>query len=301
MQVLVVGDVMLDIYRSGRISRISPEAPVPVILNAQDTYSAGGAANVAVNLASMGLNVALSGITGHDENAVRLKEILDDAGILSTFLTADHQPTISKLRIIGNGHHITRIDTEGDFSGEAENLYRKTIGIQSPWVVLSDYNKGSLTQIERYIEVFQAQGAKVLVDPKREISAYKGAWLIKPNRNEFIKYIGEFSSHTELIEKAQQTARKYHFSHMLITLGSEGMMYVTATTAKFFPSVSQQVADITGAGDTVIAGLIYGLSNGCDLEESVILAKRLAELSVTKIGTYVVTQEDIATLGMKRD
>ncbi len=301
MQVLVVGDVMLDIYRSGRISRISPEAPVPVILNAQDTYAAGGAANVAVNLASMGLRVALSGITGNDENAVRLKEIVEDADIASEFLLSDSQPTISKLRIIGNGHHITRIDTEGNFSEDAENLYLKTIGIKAPWVVLSDYNKGTLTQIERYISEFQSNGSKVLVDPKREISAYKGAWFVKPNRNEFVKYIGEFSSHAELIEKAQQTVRKYHFSHMLITLGSEGMMYVTAAAAKFFPSVSQQVADITGAGDTVIAGLIYGLSNGCDLEESVILAKRLAELSVTKIGTYVVTKEDIESLGMKRD
>lgn len=293
MQVLVVGDVMLDIYRSGRISRMSPEAPVPVILNAQNTYAGGGAANVAVNLAAMGLDVTLGGIVGKDEHAGQLQKLLEAAGVQTIFTHTGEQPTITKLRVLGNGHHLVRIDTEGSFVLYAEQLLQSVRDLDTSWVVLSDYHKGSLVAIEQYIADFQDRGAKVLVDPKREISAYRGAWFIKPNKNEFTRYIGEFSTNEELIEKAQQAIRDYHFQHMLVTLGSAGMMYVTAETHQFFPSVSQQVADITGAGDTVLAGLVYGLIEGLEIEKAILLAKKLAELSVTKVGTYVITREDV--------
>lgn len=293
MQVLVVGDVMLDIYRSGRISRMSPEAPVPVILNAQDTYAGGGAANVAVNLAAMGLDVTIGGIVGNDESAGLLQKLLEDARVQTIFTRTENQPTITKLRVLGNGHHLVRIDTEGSFALYAEQLLRAVRNLETSWVVLSDYHKGSLVAIEEYIACFQEKGAKVLVDPKREISAYRGAWFIKPNKNEFTRYIGEFSTNEELIEKAQQAIKDYNFQHMLVTLGSAGMMYVTAGAHQFFPSVSQQVADITGAGDTVLAGLVYGLVQGYEVVQAISLAKRLAELSVTKVGTYVITQEDV--------
>lgn len=293
MQVMVIGDIMLDIYMRGQISRISPEAPVPVILNAQKTYTAGGAANVAVNLASMGLDVALYGIVGADTEGKVLNDILKQYNVRQFLITAQSLPTITKRRMIGNGHHIVRIDTEESFHPFSEKLYASVKKTEVPYVVLSDYNKGSLLSIENYISKLQSQGTKVFVDPKREISAYRGAWFVKPNRQEFIKYIGSFSTIQELIGKAQAALRTYDFQHMLVTLGGEGMLYVNAETSKYYPSVAQQVTDITGAGDTVLAGLIYGLSKGYEINEAILFSQRLAELSVTKSGTYVVTLDDI--------
>lgn len=293
MQVMVIGDIMLDIYMRGQISRISPEAPVPVILNAQKTYTAGGAANVAVNLASMGLDVALYGIVGADTEGEVLNDILKQYNVRQFLITAQSLPTITKRRMIGNGHHIVRIDTEESFHPFSEKLYVSVKKTEVPYVVLSDYNKGSLLSIENYISKLQSQGTKVFVDPKREISAYRGAWFVKPNRQEFIKYIGSFSTIQELIGKAQAALRTYDFQHMLVTLGGEGMLYVNAETSKYYPSVAQQVTDITGAGDTVLAGLIYGLSKGYEINEAILFSQRLAELSVTKSGTYVVTLDDI--------
>lgn len=293
MQVFVIGDVMLDIYQSGIISRISPEAPVPVVLNAQEKLTGGGAANVAVNLASIGLTTGLAGIIGNDSNGEKLSQIISKAGISALLLPSESQPTISKCRVLGNGHHLVRIDTEGNFSNEAPSLFEAVKTQVAPWIILSDYHKGSLQNIPEYIQHFQSKGAKVIVDPKREISAYTGAWLIKPNKNEFLKYIGNFNSHDELVEKARHTLQEHQIQHMLITLGSEGMMYVHAESHQYYPSRAIQVSDITGAGDTVLAGLVYGLANGKEMHESIGIAKKLAEYSVTKIGTYVLTQQDI--------
>lgn len=293
MQVFVIGDVMLDIYQSGIISRISPEAPVPVVLNAQETFAAGGAANVAVNLASIGLPTRIAGIIGKDSNGEKLSQIIKNAGITTQLFQSESQPTISKCRVLGNEHHLARIDTEGNFSNEASTLFEAVKNQMAPWIILSDYNKGSLQNIPEYIHHFQSKGAKVIADPKREISAYQGAWLIKPNKNEFLKYIGNFSNHEELIEKAKKTLQKNQIQQMLITLGSEGMMYVNLEHHQYYPSQTIQVADITGAGDTVLAGLVYGLANGKDIYESILISKKLAEYAVTKIGTYVLTSKDI--------
>lgn len=293
MQVMVIGDIMLDIYMRGQISRISPEAPVPIILNAQKTYTAGGAANVAVNLASMGLDVSLYGIVGADMEGQILNDILSQYKVQQHLVIAKDLPTIAKRRMIGNGHHIVRLDTEENFNPCSEELYASVGKVDVPYVILSDYNKGSLLSIESYISKLQSQDTKVLVDPKREISAYKGAWFVKPNKQEFLKYIGSFSTIQELKEKAQQALKQYDFQHMLVTLGAEGMLYVNAEMSKYYPSVAQQVTDITGAGDTVLAGLVYGLSMEYEINDAIIFAQRLAELSVTKSGTYVITQDDI--------
>lgn len=293
MDVLVIGDVMLDIYQTGKISRISPEAPVPVLLNAVETAAAGGAANVAVNISSIGLNVALGGIIGQDKHSEKLSHIIYNAGITPFLLPSSDQPTVTKCRVIGNGHHLVRMDFEGNFQKETHNLFQTVENIIAPWVVLSDYDKGSLHNIQPFIQNFKEKGSNVIVDPKRKIEHYQNAWLIKPNQNEFIKYIGEFSNHQELIEKARVTLSRYNIEHMLITLGSEGMMYVHQDAYQYFPSRSIQVADITGAGDTVLAGLVFGLVKGKNLIESIQIAQKLAELSVTKIGTYVLTADDI--------
>lgn len=293
MEALVIGDIILDIYNIGLISRISPEAPVPIVLNAKNTYSAGGAANVAVNLASMGLNIGIAGIVGMDHHALQMKNILKEYNIQSSIIASETSPTITKMRVIGNGKHIVRLDNEVKFTQEAELLLNEVFNLEAPWVVLSDYDKGTLADTNKYIAHFQSKGAKVIVDPKKEMSAYKGAWFIKPNKNEFVKYIGAFKSHEELVLKAQEAIQIYNFENMLVTLGGEGMMYITSNHSEFFPAINQEVADITGAGDTVLAGFVYGLVKGFSIKEAILFSKRMAELSVTKVGTYVLQKEDI--------
>lgn len=293
MQALVIGDLILDIYNIGEISRISPEAPVPVVLNPEKTYAAGGAANVAVNLASMGLNVGIAGIVGMDHNSLQMKNILNEYNIESLVIASETSPTITKIRVIGNGRHLVRLDNEVKFTHEAKNLLNEVFKLEAPWVVLSDYDKGTLADTNKYIAHFQSKGSKVIVDPKKELSAYKGAWFIKPNKNEFIKYVGTFEFHEELVFKAQKAIELYEFEHMLVTLGGEGMMYITSDHSEFFPAINQEVADIIGAGDTVLAGLVYGLVKGFSIKETILFSKRMAELSVTKVGTYVLQKEDI--------
>ncbi|HUH74091.1 MAG TPA: PfkB family carbohydrate kinase [Chitinophagales bacterium] len=294
MDALVIGDLILDIYNIGIISRISPEAPVPVVLNPEKTYAAGGAANVAVNLASMGLEIGIAGIVGMDHNSLQMKNILSEYYIQSVVIASETSPTITKIRVIGNGKHLVRLDNEMKYTHEADVLLNNVLKLEVPsWVVLSDYDKGSLADTKRYIAHFQSKGAKVIVDPKKEMSAYEGAWFIKPNKNEFLKYVGVFDSHEELVLKAQEAIQTYHFEHMLVTLGGEGMMYVTADEFEFFPAINQEVADITGAGDTVLAGLVYALAKGSSIKDAILFSKRMAELSVTKVGTYVLQKEDI--------
>ncbi|MCZ2394624.1 MAG: PfkB family carbohydrate kinase [Chitinophagales bacterium] len=294
MQVLVVGDVILDIYQSGEIHRVSPEAPVPVIVHVKESYRAGGAANVAVNLSSLGLKTTLVGIVGRDNEGDRIKNIVSQHQVDFLDWVSESSPTISKTRIIGNSKHIARIDVEESFEQEAVHLYQKVKDFTPSYLVLSDYNKGSLKDIQSYITNFQSRGIKVLVDPKREISIYRGAWLIKPNKNEFIKYVGAFGSFEELVDKARHCIQKYDIAHMLITLGSEGMMYVHRDFHHFYQANSQQVVDITGAGDMVMVGLVYGLSKGYDLSKSIQIAKQLAEYSVSQLGTYVIKPSDIS-------
>ena len=293
MEALVIGDLILDIYSIGQISRISPEAPVPVVLNAETSYAAGGAANVAANLASMGLNIGIAGILGKDTSAFQLNKILNDYHIQSTIISSESKPTITKMRVIGDGKHIVRLDSEMSFSEESELLFEKSSSLEAPLVILSDYDKGSLSDSKKYIAHFQSKGVKVIVDPKKEMSAYFGAWFIKPNKNEFVKYIGNFNSHEELVTKAREAIHDYSFEHMLVTLGGEGMMYITSDYSEFFPATHQQVADITGAGDTVLAGLVFGLVKGYTIKEAILFSKRMAELSVTKVGTYVIQKDDI--------
>lgn len=293
MEVLVIGDLILDIYNIGQISRISPEAPVPVVLNPEKIYAAGGAANVAVNLSSMGLQIGIAGIVGMDHNSLQIKNILNEYNIESLIIASETSPTITKIRVIGNGRHIVRLDNEVKFTQEAESLLEEVFKLEAPWVILSDYDKGTLADTTRYIAHFQSKGGKVIVDPKKEMSAYKGAWFIKPNKNEFVKYIGTFDSHEELVAKSQEAIRTYEFENMLVTLGGEGMMYITSNHSEFFPAINQEVADITGAGDTVLAALVYGLIKGYSTKDAILFSKRMAELSVTKVGTYVLQKEDI--------
>ncbi len=293
MEALVIGDLILDIYSKGQISRMSPEAPVPVVLNPQMTYAAGGAGNVAVNLSSMGLDIGIAGVLGNDFNANQLRDIFTEHNLHSTIVNSKHSPTITKMRVIGNGKHLVRLDYEQKYTYESGLLLKKVLKLNAPWVILSDYDKGSLENINKYIAHFKSKGAKVIVDPKKEMSAYQGAWFIKPNKNEFVKYIGEFDSHEELVVKAQKAIKLYQFEHMLVTLGGEGMMYITADQHEFFLAENQQVADITGAGDTVLSGLVYGLVKGYSIKEAILFSKRMAELSVTKVGTYVIQKEDL--------
>ncbi|MCO5230914.1 MAG: PfkB family carbohydrate kinase [Chitinophagales bacterium] len=294
MQVLVVGDIILDKYKSGVIDRISPEAPVPVIIRASNSYATGGAANVAVNLSSLGISTTLAGVVGQDGDAELIKNILNDYQVNYLNIISQQSPTISKTRILGNGKHIARIDIEESFEQEADFLFEKVKNLSPDYLVLSDYNKGSLKDIQKYILHFQSKGIKILIDPKRDISLYRGAWLIKPNRNEFVKYIGNFNSYEELVGKGRQCIIDNHIEHMVVTLGAEGIMYIHRDTHHFYPAHLQQVVDITGAGDTILVGLVYGISKGYDMSQSIQIAKQLAEYSVTQLGTYVIKPSDLS-------
>jgi len=295
MRALVIGDIMLDIYREGEISRISPEAPVPVILNPQDTYAAGGAANVAVNLASMGTSTILAGIIGNDYEGQQLIKITESAHVLTHYICAEALPTISKTRIIANGKHVTRLDREFPYSQYAHQLTDLVQKIEAELVIISDYNKGSLADIPGLISSFNQKGTKVLVDPKRDFSFYEGAWLIKPNRIEFEKFVGTFSDFNELVEKGRNALLKYNIRHMVVTLGSKGIMYIHSDDHQYYPAKAENVYDITGAGDTVISAIVHMLTQNKSLTEAITCARDMSGIAVSNFGTYVITAKDLST------
>ncbi|MFH2135085.1 MAG: D-glycero-beta-D-manno-heptose-7-phosphate kinase [Pseudomonadota bacterium] len=297
-RVLVVGDVMLDRYWFGDVSRISPEAPVPVLKVNRVEERPGGAANVARNIAELGAHCTLLSVVGADEAGDCLQRLLTAQGRVDALLHRDENfSTIVKLRAVARQQQLLRIDFETPPSHEV--LQAKLADFRSKLpdcdvVLLSDYGKGGLTHIAEMIQLARAAGKPVLVDPKGdEYDRYRGATLLTPNRSEFRDVAGSWKSESELNDKAQKLRAELGLEALLVTRSEEGMSLFREREILHEPTQAREVFDVSGAGDTVIATLAVMLASGADMVDAVRIANRAAGVVVAKLGTAVVSREEI--------
>lgn len=296
--VVVLGDVMLDRYLFGSTGRISPEAPVPVVHVHETDDRPGGAANVAVNLASLGTSTRLVGVVGDDGAAVALQSILTDRGIRCDFQRRDDRPTITKTRVQSRGQQLIRLDQENAAAMSGDELVDMLKdSIQGAGaVVLSDYGKGALSDVSSMIDVCRKAGIPVLVDPKgSDFDKYRGATLLTPNQSEFEAVAGVCETDEELVERGRALLDELQLEALLVTRSEKGMLLLEADMAPLFLSTqAREVFDVTGAGDTVIATLAGALASGQSLGASAALANIAAGLVVRKIGVATVTPGEIS-------
>lgn len=298
-RVLVVGDVMLDRYWHGSTSRISPEAPVPVVRVDGADDRPGGAANVALNIAALGARVALAGVVGDDEHAALLKEQLDTANVSTHFQVSPGVPTITKLRVMSRNQQLLRLDFEQSLAGvETDELLAQVEAalFEADVMILSDYGKGTLNQVERLIEMAKARGKRVLIDPKGvDFTKYRGASLITPNLAEFEAVAGVCDSDEALEQRGEALRAELALDALLITRSEKGMTLIREHHAALhLPTRAQEVFDVTGAGDTVIALLGLALAAKSPLPDAMMLANLGAGLVVAKPGTATLTLEELS-------
>ncbi|MDE2297256.1 MAG: D-glycero-beta-D-manno-heptose-7-phosphate kinase [Burkholderiales bacterium] len=296
-RVLVVGDAMLDRYWFGAVERISPEAPVPVVRITREEERLGGAANVALNVKTLGAQATLLTVVGDDEPARKLRQLLEQQGV-SALLGSDPQLyTIVKLRVIGRSQQLLRVDFENQPDHEilAALLgdYERVLPGHDA-VLFSDYGKGGLTHIPRMIELAHAAGKPVLIDPKgSDYSRYAGATVITPNRAELAQVIGAWSSEAQLHERAQALRRTHRIDALVLTRSEDGMSLFDDAGHVQVPAQAREVFDVTGAGDTVIATLAAMLGAGLTLREAMPIANRAGGIVVGKFGTASVGFEEL--------
>ena len=298
-RVLVIGDLMLDRYWHGSTSRISPEAPVPVVHVKDDEQRAGGAGNVALNIAALGGKVSVMGFVGQDEPAETLKLLLQDAGVLCLFDALNDYPTITKLRVMSRHQQLIRLDFEDGFHAvNNEQLLHQYHAemMQADAIILSDYGKGTLNPIEPFISLAKKLKKPVLIDPKgSDFTKYKQATLITPNLTEFEAVVGQCKDQQQLVEKGMNLLDEMDFTALLVTQGEQGMTLLTKDESPLhLPTHAREVFDVTGAGDTVISVLAASLAAKKSLAESTILANMGAGIVVGKIGTATVNTEELS-------
>ncbi|QIZ77740.1 bifunctional D-glycero-beta-D-manno-heptose-7-phosphate kinase/D-glycero-beta-D-manno-heptose 1-phosphate adenylyltransferase HldE [Ferrimonas lipolytica] len=300
-QVLVVGDVMLDRYWVGPTGRISPEAPVPVVKVDQTEDRPGGAANVALNVAALGGQAQLVGLVGADEAAQVLKASLTGLGVEPQLVEVANAPTITKLRVLSRNQQLLRLDFEEDFGLEAtaplkaateKNLAPNKV------MVLSDYAKGALAQVQDLIQLARAASVPVLIDPKGgSFEKYRGATLLTPNMSEFELVVGKVADEADLVNKGLALIEQYDFEALLITRSEKGMTLLRPGHKELhLPAMAREVYDVTGAGDTVISTLATALSSGAELDQACALANAAASVVVGKLGTSTVSAIEVAAM-----
>lgn len=304
LRILVVGDVMLDHYIWGDATRISPEAPVPVVDIAKDTWTAGGAANVALNIASLGAKCTVAGFIGRDEAGRRLTSILNDHGI-ATLATPGQAPTILKTRVLVQRQQLCRLDREAAPAAYAlapdrgEALLRPAIR-NCDAIILSDYAKGILSNelIARLTRVAHASGKLIALDPKpRRHLAFSDLDLITPNKREALQLAGiEPNPHAPF--PAAEVCARLHERHgtrnLVITLGEDGMLLSSnGRVVKQIPTAAREVFDVSGAGDTALAGLALALAAKASLTDAAHFANAAAGVVVGKLGTATVTPSEL--------
>tara|TARA_R110002167_G_scaffold6277_1_gene28724 strand:- start:100334 stop:101755 length:1422 start_codon:yes stop_codon:yes gene_type:complete len=297
-RVLVVGDVMLDRYWHGKATRISPEAPVPVVRVGNQEDRPGGAGNVALNIAALGAAASLVGIVGADEAGTELRSRLEAAGVYCDFATCQEAPTITKLRVISQHQQLLRVDFEQDFTSNAVASFQSqalALLEQTQVLVLSDYSKGALQQTQALIQAAKKLGVPVVVDPKgNDFSKYRGATVITPNLSEFESIVGHCASEEELASKGLQLLEDLDLQALLITRGENGMTLLRPDLPELhMPTRAQEVFDVTGAGDTVVAVLAAALAAGSALDIGTALANLAAGLAVGKLGTAAISGPEL--------
>ena len=299
---LVIGDVMLDRYLMGEVSRISPEAPVPIVLLKSQQDRAGGAANVAANLALLGIKTHIIGCVGNDSEATILCNLMTNIGIeTSAIMQSNHRPTIAKTRILGGHQQMMRLDqensanfTEAETTALQASIHAALSGMPKI-VILSDYAKGLLSEpiCQEIIALCKAKNIPVLVDPKgRDYRKYQGATALTPNKKETAEACDTNTSDANLISKATALKNSLNLQFLAVTRGEEGITLLDEAS-HHLPAIAKQVFDVSGAGDTVIATLAAGLMNNLSPLEALQLANIAAAVVVGKVGTVPITQHDL--------
>lgn len=296
-RVLVVGDAMLDRYWFGSVDRISPEAPVPIVRVTREEERLGGAANVALNVKTLGAQCTLLTVVGEDEPARILRRLLEEQGVTTVLGSDPRLYTIVKLRVIGRSQQLIRVDFENQPEHEVLQQmltdYERVLPAHEA-VLFSDYGKGGLTHIPRMIELARAAGKPVLIDPKgSDYRRYAGATVITPNRAELAQVIGAWSGEAQLHERAQNLRAELGLTGLLLTRSEEGMTLFDDAGHLDVPAQAREVFDVTGAGDTVIATMATLLAAGLSLREAVPIANRAGSIVVGKFGTASVSYEEL--------
>lgn len=299
-KILVVGDIILDRYWRGHSSRISPEAPIPVVHFQDEEYRLGGAANVALNCQALGADVKLLGVVGQDEHAQHVQDILEREKIRSALITASYLQTTTKLRVLAQHQQLLRIDFEDTlalqetekthlFAEYEESLSRVDV------VILSDYHKGVLDDPQRFIQAARKANKLVMIDPKsKDFNIYRGATVLTPNQTEFEAAYGVASSQKALYEKAKKVCAEHDIEVMLITQSAKGVSLIQQNKAPYHIGAhTQEVVDITGAGDTLLATFGSAVAAGEDLVRACLISNIAAGISVRKIGTASVSYDEL--------
>ena len=300
-RVLVVGDAMLDRYWFGAVDRISPEAPVPVVRVSREEERLGGAANVALNVKTLGAQATLLTVVGDDEPARKLKRMLEQQHIHALLGSDPNLYTIVKLRVIGRAQQLIRVDFENQpdhevLAGMLSEFER--VLPEHGAVLFSDYGKGGLTHIPRMIELARAAGKPVLVDPKgSDYSRYAGASVVTPNRAELAQVIGTWNSEAQLQQRVDALRAEHRLGAILLTRSEDGMSLFDGDPRDEghvqVPAQAREVFDVTGAGDTVIATLAALLAAGLTLRDAMPLANRAGGIVVGKFGTASVSYDEL--------
>ncbi len=301
---MVIGDLMLDRYWYGETSRISPEAPVPVVKVGEIEQRAGGAGNVALNIAALQGEVDLLALVGADEPASALKTLLACQNVGCQFVAPKGCSTITKLRVMSRNQQLIRLDFEDSFSaGDSQQLFKqfeKQVN-SCDVVILSDYGKGTLQNVPALISAARKAGKAILVDPKgNDFSIYQNATLITPNQAEFEAVVGKCESEPEFMEKGRQLCSDINLDALLVTRSEKGMVLFQSDSEPFVQAThAREVYDVTGAGDTVIATLATSLAAGCDLVEATQIANLTAGIVVRKLGTATTSVKEIQSEMLK--
>jgi rfaE bifunctional protein kinase chain/domain len=297
VRMLVVGDVMLDRYWFGDVSRISPEAPVPVVRIERREERLGGAANVARNAAALGAHSGLLGVVGADEAGTSVERLLRDSGIHSYLKRDEAISTIIKLRVIGRQQQMVRIDFE---DAPTETVLRdkltqfRALLPDYDVLIFSDYNKGSLVNVAEMIRAAREAGKIVMVDPKGDdFSPYAGASMLTPNKSELKRIVGNWKSEEQLTAKAQALRAELGLESLLLTRSEEGMSLYTENEVLHVHADAREVFDVSGAGDTVIATMAAMLGARAPLDVALATANRAGGIVVGKLGTATVTREEL--------
>lgn len=313
-KILVVGDVMLDKYYYGEVTRISPEAPVPITHVLSEKETLGGAANVAHNLALLGCETSITGFVGDDYHCQSLLDKFTARGIDYHGLITTDRPTTTKLRVIGGHQQMMRLDFEesapitGPYAERFLNYIHQKLNESLDCVIISDYGKGSCTEenCHKIIEACHAHGVPVVVDPKgANWTKYARADYITPNLKEINQVLLEpIHNEDKAVEKAAHyVMRKFKIRNIIVTRSEEGLSLVRENEIVHIPTKAQEVFDVSGAGDTVIAVFAMGLAGGMSPADSAYMANLAASVVVAKLGTYAVSREELMNVlrGEKRD
>ena len=301
-RILVIGDIMLDHYLHGECNRISPEAPVPIFEKKNESWLLGGAGNVSNNLSSFGIEVLLCGFVGHDPNGLKLKKLLAQKNIQDYIISSPWRRTTVKTRVVASNQQLIRIDDEEKSpltDDEEEMLFDKIQGISLTCncIILSDYNKGVITKnlVQKIVKLAQASGIKILVDPKTaSFSKYEWVNYIKPNRKEASFATGiEIIGRESLTEACKIIKKQSNCDAVIITLSENGVAHYDGNELVVIPTRAQAVFDVTGAGDTFLAGLAYSFVDGKNLHDACEFANYASSLVVAKHGCATVSIHEI--------